>query len=60
MRVFDVIILVVSGEKSERHDERYATVDFHAACIFALNKAKAANGRVLSVTEVKQQPRLVS
>jgi len=61
MRMFDVTILIIDGATTKRIDERFDAVDFHDACMNALGAAmRIPGGRVLSITEVKQPPRLVS
>lgn len=60
MRMFDVTILVVTGSSTNKVDTRIQVDDFHDACIAALARAIEHGGRILSIVEFKQPPRLVS
>ena len=60
MRMFDVTILVVTATSSKRVEERIMRDDFHDACVSAIAYAVKHHGRILSIVEFKQPPRLVS
>lgn len=60
MRVFVVTMLVVSEWEAQRTESKVEEIDFHAACVHAVQRAVRERARVLSITEIKQPPKLVS
>jgi len=58
MRVFDVGIY--SDTHNKRTDLCIDAEDFHEACVTALSTARAEEGRVLYIIEVRQPPLLVA
>jgi len=58
MRLFSATMTTFSP--SRRMDCVIEVVDFHTACEEALKWAHAEGGRLIAISEIKQQPALVA